>query len=106
MVDDIIDRFPFLKDVVWRSDLSTVRWLCHGHIGHAVIWAVYSYCVFKISKNIYKDEKTAKREAQQVLKIEESARLSLCMDFWIRENLGQENEFPCEVFNLLGIPLA
>lgn len=105
IVDDIVKEFPSWKDIVWRSDLSVVRWFCHGHIGLNVVWTVYSYCIFMISKKLNEDYRVAKREAQQVLKTEESVRFRACMDFWIRQNLGQGNEFPYEVFDLLGISL-
>lgn len=105
IVENVVKEFPFWKEIVWKSDFSVVRWFTHGHIGHTVVWAVYSYCIFKISKEFSGDDRTAKREAQQALKTKESVRFSSCMDFWVQENFGQGNEFPYEAFDLLGISL-
>ncbi len=46
MIDSIKDRLPFWIHKVNKVDFDVVRWLCHGHLGLAFIWAAYKKCVY------------------------------------------------------------
>lgn len=98
----IIERYLYWKNIVNSSEFSVVRWMCHGHIGLAFIWAAYSCCVFEVCRHVENlSEKDANKEAQRVLMAEESVRFNMCADLWVQRALGNHCEFPSAVFELL-----
>lgn len=103
MADELIERFQGWNNPVEASDFCIVRWMCHGHIGLAFIWAVYSLCVLEVCQREGYDRLVAESEAQRVLKSEESVRFSACADFWVQRALGNHCDYPAEVFKLLGL---
>ena len=43
----LIERAHSWHNIVESSNWHVVRWMCHGHIGLAFIWAAYSRCVLE-----------------------------------------------------------
>lgn len=85
-------------------NFEIIRWLCHGHIGLATVWAAYGTCVFeacRIAKCV-----DPKAEAHRVLKAEESVRFGACADTWVQKLLSIEDSvYPIEILNLLSVPV-
>lgn len=100
-VDYFIKQLSLWRQRVTKAEFDTQRWLCHGHIGFALIWAVYSRSVFEASKMHGKNDEEAGKEAQKVLGAKISLRLNVCIDHWIRESISGNAEFPSDVFILL-----
>jgi len=90
----IIERYQYWLEIVYSSNLDDVRWICHGHIGIAVIWAVYSFCVYDICR----DDK----EVSRILSIRENNRTHACASWWARKAIGNHCDYPREIFKLLG----
>lgn len=85
-----------------RSNFEITRWLCHGHIGLATIWAAYGRCVLHacVQAGLQEPEK----EVSHVLKAEESVRFNACADRWIQRILSKEcADIPTEVLSFIGI---
>ncbi|MFW6116187.1 MAG: hypothetical protein ACOC6F_00535 [bacterium] len=101
----MIERFGFWRKRVEAADFHVVRWMCHGHIGLAFIWAVYSRCVLEVCRLQGYDGEDAQCEARRVLKAEESVRFNACAERWVQRSLGNQCTYPIQVFRLLGLDL-
>jgi hypothetical protein len=104
MTDRLIERFLSWAEHIEKTDFEVVRWICHGHIGIAVIWAVYSCCVGWICRQ-QDCEEDAEREARRVLKADESVRFNACAEYWVQKSLGNHCLYPQKVFDLLGLDI-
>jgi len=105
IAEKLTERFQFWSERVDESDFCAVRWMCHGHIGLAFIWAVYSRCVLESCQQKGYSKQEAAAEAQRVLKAEESVRFNACAELWVRKALGDHCSYPAEVFRLLDISI-
>lgn len=89
----------------WLAKLTSVsfeavRWLCDGHSGIAIIWAVYHRCVFtNTSEN-------SQNEADKIYKVPEDARFQTLASWLVRKAKTKESVYPYEVLNLLGVDLC
>lgn len=106
IAERLIDRFQFWYARVEAADFHVVRWMCHGHIGLAFIWAVYSRCVLEVCKQRGYSEHDSEAEARRVLKAEESVRFNACAARWVERSLGDHCSYPMQVFELLGLDLV
>lgn len=77
-------------------DLNTVRWLCHGHVGLSVLWAIYGHCVFEVSGD-------DRHEVQKILKEKAGLRAKVCVEAWVQKALDGNTDFPQPVMEALGL---
>mgnify|MGYP006295611663 CR=1 FL=1 len=105
IAERLTDRFQYWCARVEEADFHVVRWMCHGHIGLAFIWAVYSRCVLEVCQRHGRRETDAEADARRVLKAEESVRFNACAARWVERSLGDHCSFPIQVFELLGLDL-
>jgi hypothetical protein len=103
ITDQLMERFHFWSDRVEDADFEVVRWMCHGHIGLAFIWAAYSACVSWICQQHGYGREDAESEARRVLKAEESVRFNACAEKWVKRALGDQCSYPLQVLELLGL---
>ncbi|MFM7889045.1 MAG: hypothetical protein ACKPCM_20640 [Pseudanabaena sp.] len=84
------------------TDVSfeTVQWLCDGHSGIEIIWAVYHRCVFNNTSE------NARNEADKIYKVPEDARFQTLTSWLFRRAKTKESIYPYEVLNLLGVDLC
>ena len=92
----IIDRYLYWQRRVDLSNQETTRWLCDGHLGHRVIWAVYARCVYEICGQ-------NRKEASRVLGNDETVRFNACIQSWIRGVMEGIALCPSVVLEMLGI---
>jgi hypothetical protein len=102
--DGILEHFRLWYDRVKEADFRIVRWMCHGHIGLAFIWAAYSRCVCEVCQRAGRSN--PETEARRILKAEESVRFNTCAEVWARRALGNQSEYPVEVLKLLGLSIS
>lgn len=79
---------------VRAADPEVTRWMCHGHVGLAMLWATYARCVYDTTGQ---DE----AETNRVLAAEH-IRFSHCADAWVRRE-AELHESPRIVLELLGV---
>lgn len=89
----VTDRIAYWKGILEAVDDYTVRWLCHGHIGFATIWAVYGRCVFEVTQS--------STEVSKVAMASERLRLNALTSSWVRLAVKGRVEFPQAIINLL-----
>lgn len=97
-----VELFQSWEKRVESADFDVARWMCHGHIGLAFIWAIYSRCVLEICRKQGYDKKGAATEAQRVLSANESLRFNACAEEWVSRSLSGHCSYPVEVFTLFG----
>lgn len=86
--------------IIVQSDMATVRWMCHGHIGFTTMWAAYAQCL--VAKKLDQHVKNSKAAAHA--KAHEKIRTNACMTAWIQGISRHNCEYPKEVLALLRIP--
>lgn len=101
IADQLLGKFEFWNQRTRETDFDAVRWMCHGHIGLAFIWAAYSRCVLDVCRA--QGEGRARAEASSVLQAQESLRFNACAEQWVARSLGGHCSYPVEVFELLGL---
>lgn len=89
----------------WLSKLTSVsfesvRWLCDGHSGIEIIWAVYHRCVFTNTSENFGNE------ADKIYKVPEDARFQTLASWLFRKAKTKESIYPYAVLNLLGVDLC
>lgn len=89
-IRNLRSRFELLCDVVMEASIDPVRWMCDGHVGFRVIWAVYDRCV----------ELSGHKGA---LKPKRPIPFNVCANSWVRRVAAGKCEYPAEVFALLGL---
>jgi hypothetical protein len=97
----LIDTFQLWLEKVSKTHFNTVRWLCHGHIGIAFIWAAYARCVFEVCHKSGCED--PRREANHVLKADETVRFNGCASEWAKQAPHRSCEYPTDVFAHLGL---
>ncbi|MUH00031.1 DUF4435 domain-containing protein [Scytonema sp. UIC 10036] len=100
----IITRYQYWHQIIEQADFKVVRWLCHGHIGIAVIWAVYSRCVYDICCRNKRGNPES--EVAVVQRIKEENRTHTCASWWARKAVVNQCDYPIEVLKLLDITLS
>lgn len=98
--DALIRRYQFWLERVRSADFQVIRWLCHGHIGFAFIWATYTRCVYEVLGHL--EQVDREREACRVLAGDETFRNTFCILDWSKRAMDHNN-YPGVVFDLLGI---
>src|SRR5712692_10193652 len=90
----LIVSFQMWLEKLSEIDFSILRWLCHGHIGIAFIWAAYAMCVWEVSQR--SGSKDSLHEARNVLKAEETVRCNGCASAWAEHARRRLCEYPVE----------
>jgi hypothetical protein len=99
--DDAPSEYARWREGVWAADFAVVRWLCHGHIGLAVIWAAVARCVFEAAEGFPIAERN--KLADEVRKGPHEQRLRGCIDRWVEYALGGVSDCPHVVLEMLGL---
>lgn len=100
------DAESFLDNVsgwlrkVETADFRVVRWMCHGHIGFCMIWAVYVGCLVETCRQHGLPKPEA--EAAKFLRTREGDRFHTSASWWVRRALGNQCVYPIEVLKLIG----
>ncbi len=90
-----LNSFQSWLEKLANINFETVRWLCDGHSGIEIIWAIFHRCVFtNASEN-------SKNEADKIYKVPEDARFQTLTSWVVRKAKINESIYPCEVLNLL-----
>jgi hypothetical protein len=101
--DALIGAFQAWFEKVSKADYEIVRWLCHGHIGLTFIWAAYARCVFEVCERAKSVDPW--REANKVLKAEETVRFNGCASEWARQAVNKLCEYPTSIFEHLWLTI-
>jgi hypothetical protein len=97
----LISSFQLWLEKLSEVDFSILRWLCHGHIGTAFIWAAYARCVLEVSQR--SGGRDPLNEARNVLKAEETVRCNGCASAWAKYAQRKSCEYPKEIFAYLDV---
>jgi len=97
--NDLVGAFQVWFGKVSKADFNIIRWLCHRHIGLTFIWAAYARCVFEVCERAKSAEPW--REANKVLKADETVRFNGCASEWARQAVNKLCEYPTSIFEYL-----
>jgi hypothetical protein len=100
----LIEKYNFWQKRLEDVDLKTLQWLCHGHIGMTVIWAVYTQCLC----NAFPSHETRRLETviAKMQGIGEELRFQSFTGSLTRKAIQKECEYPREVIELLGFSIS
>jgi hypothetical protein len=99
-IERFLQAFGRAIEITENSDIETVRWTCHGHLGVSLIWSLYCRCVYEVTKD-FSDDPT--KETRLVQRVSDEVRFEACVSGWIEKELSHPKCVPLEVLNLLGI---
>jgi hypothetical protein len=91
-VDKLLDDFNKWYSVVANANIDVARWLCHGHIGLAVIWCAYGRCIHEVY--VKHGSSNPAQEVNRALRMEESRQFSMSVGAWTRHALGNHIDSP------------
>jgi len=97
----ILEKYISWREKLENVDLKTLQWLCHGHIGMTVLWAVYTQCLriaFPTDETQELKTLIGKMEG-----IGEEIRFQSFTGSLTRKALQNKCEYPKEVIELLGL---
>ena len=92
---ETLNSFNYWLRKLADVNFETVRWLCDGHSGIDIIWAVYHRCVFNCTSE------NSKNEADKIYKVPEDTRFQTLTSWVVRKAKIRESVYPYEVLNLL-----
>lgn len=101
LVDNLDSRYKHWEQLVLKADFDIVRWMCHGHMGIAIIWASYKAAVFEASKQAGASKPST--EVEHALEAKDEIRFNACAQRWAERALGNESTFPLDVLRMLEI---
>lgn len=101
VAQSLIGSFQIWLEKLSEIDFSILRWLCHGHIGIAFIWAAYARCVLEVSQR--SGSRDPLNEARNVVKAEATVRCNRCASAWAEHAQRKSCEYPEEIFAYLDI---
>ena len=104
-IEAFIEKYQQWRSKTQKIDLDTLRWVSHGHVGMAFIWSAYSSCVYHVARKAGENNKQARKEAQRVLKAEETIRMNYMCEYWIKSGLKKEAEFPFKVLHMINVTI-
>ncbi|NMF86472.1 hypothetical protein [Nodosilinea sp. P-1105] len=96
--NNIIENYQLWQKKLSEGDLSTARWLCHGHIGLKVIWE--SFMLF-IQINTLDNKKNS-----ALGNIKKHLRLNYFMSAWTKRIFNEHYHSPLKVLSLVGIKIT
>lgn len=99
----LIHRYQYWSKKIETVDFRLIRWMCHGHIGIAFIWAAYSRCVYNVCPR--GGQRKPEAEVASVQGIREGNRFHACASWWARKAMRNQCDYPIEVLKLLGFTL-
>jgi hypothetical protein len=88
--------------IVRTADYEIVRWLCHGHIGLATIWASFGRCVFEACAVL--PQQLRKQQAENAVAARAEFRFRAIVEQWTRHALQGHLDCPEVIFHMLGLP--
>ena len=100
----IIDRYQYWSQKIETVDFHLAKWICHGHIGIAFIWATYSRCVYEVC--VRNEVEKPETEVAGIQGIKESNRVRACASWWARQARKNQCDYPLEVIQLLGLNVS
>jgi hypothetical protein len=98
-INQVVTRYSYWEELVFKADYDIVRWMCHGHMGLAFIWATFKRLVFEVSNN--EGSLRPESEVEHALEAKEEIRFNACARKWVERSLGNECVFPFEVLKML-----
>jgi hypothetical protein len=96
-VDAIIASFNGWLTRLASVDTGVLRWLCHGHIGQATIWAAYARCVHEVATS------DPVQEARNALGVSKEIRSLSAAERWLEHTFGSGAPPLVVVLELLGL---
>lgn len=87
------------QTLIESTDIETIRWFIHGHIGLEFLWT--SYQVVLVECAARSGQKNPQKCAQQVAKLDPSQRFHSCLAEWFRQH--DAYEFVCKIKEFCGI---
>jgi len=99
-IQQIRESFARLNNLVKGTDIDTVKWFCHGHIGSAVLWAAFSRCIYEVVEG---NDEVKRKAAEAFLRHQNNIGLNMCGRAWATAASNGSAEYPDIVFKLLKI---
>jgi hypothetical protein len=96
----IVGSLPTLIDCINRTDIQTVRWLCHGHLAFKFLWYAFAKCIYDATDG---EINLRSGSAQAFLRSHHSIRFNLCGRSLAQATIYGMADYPSKVFELLGI---
>jgi hypothetical protein len=98
---DLVDKY---ESHLSGCEVTTLRWLCHGHLGLSLMWTIYARCVIETSNQA--GHGASVHEGQRVLRADESVRFNACAQAWAKKAASNQVDWPSDVLQLLGVATA
>lgn len=102
----LIQNYLIWRDKTKTIDSECIKWLCHGHIGFKILWALYEHCTFHtyINRGV-SEEETRKKIQLMRRRGDYSYRLSNCFYHNIKILIDHLDEYPLVVFKIFKVDL-
>jgi hypothetical protein len=100
----LIDTFNAYCSKLEASDPEVIRWVCHGHIGLAITWGFFHFCVTHVCQ-----QAAIPKPTKQIRPVNKKDRFIKFTVNWIKNLLEQEKELrstPAKCFEHLGVSLV
>ena len=88
--------------IVSSADYQVVRWLCHGHVGIAAVWAAFARCVYQACSTLTPVERD--NLAKAAATANKQIRFRGVVEQWTQQALKSHLECPNVIFRMLGLP--
>jgi hypothetical protein len=98
--DAVLASYRHWKEVVDRSEMSVVRWMCDGHTGFAAVWVAFAAALHGVCQGIENCDPDA--EAAKSLSARQGTRFSACAGTWAERWSRESLAGPAEILLMLG----
>lgn len=98
--NSLIESFNLYSGIASNSDIQTLRWLCHGHIGMNFIWSAFEACIIRKWDTIGVTQND--RKIRSVSSKDRFIKFSLK---WIEQQMEMADKLqnmPLQCFRILG----
>jgi len=103
-INQIKDGLPRLISLINDTEIETIKWLCHGHIGSSVLWMAFARCIYDVIEIIDNNDKLRQKGAQAFLKYQnDKLAHKLFGQYWAKAAAEGIAEYPSIIFELLNI---
>ncbi|MET0397017.1 MAG: DUF4435 domain-containing protein [Longimicrobiaceae bacterium] len=95
----VVSAFAYYMNVVARSNMEVVRWMCHGHLGETVLWSAFGAAV-----HLCCEKNGVPTHCRKVVSVSSRDRLIRYVGSWIRHAFHKSTDnSPLECFRDFGI---
>jgi len=102
--NSLIESFSSYLGITSNSDIQTLRWLCHGHIGMSFIWSAFEACIIRTWET-----SGVTQNDRKMRKVNSTDRFIKFSRNWIKQQIEMADKFqnmPLQCFRILGVDVT